>query len=155
MKTKPAVLLLFTLAMLSAAALAVSSDEKPATATLTVNIKGINETNGRLLVAVFDSADTWLKSGKGVRSYDLKITGATMTVKFQGLKPGAYAVSVLHDLNGNKKMDMRWLPWPKTLEGVAASRDPRPRAGPPTWKSTVFDLGPGAKTINVKMFYAD
>ena len=155
MMPRPVALFLLTLTSLGAAAPSINADEKPGSATLTVNIKGINETKGRLLVALFDSADTWLESGKGVKSYDLKITGAAMTVKFQGLKPGTYAVSVLHDLNGNKKMDMRWLPWPKTLEGVAASRDPRPRAGPPTWKSTVFDLGPGAKTINVKMYYAD
>ncbi len=155
MKLTPVVLLLFTLAVFGSAALVAAAEDTPASATLTIHIKGINGTKGRLLVAVFDSVDTWLKNRKDVKSSDLKITGDSMTVKFKGLKPGKYAVSILHDLNGNQKMDMRWLPWPKPLEGVAASRDPRPRAGPPTWKSTVFALGQGDKTINVKMYYAD
>ncbi|MDB4987056.1 MAG: hypothetical protein JWN04_2234, partial [Myxococcaceae bacterium] len=56
------------------------------------------------------------------------------------VKPGTYAVSVIHDENKNNELDMRWLPWPKPKEGVAVSNDPDNRAGPPKWETAKFEV---------------
>jgi len=155
MNFKHAAWLLVPLVALCSIASVAAGGDTSASPTLTVRVDGIRGTKGLLRVAVFNKADGWLENGKDVQGVSRKITATSMTFSFNRLKPGAYAVSVLHDLNENGQMDMRWLPWPKPLEGVAASRNPRPRAGPPTWKGSVFDLGREGKSITVKMYYAD
>jgi uncharacterized protein (DUF2141 family) len=96
-------------------------------ATVKVNISGLKGTEGVALITLYDSAESWLKVPKAIQVLRMKITGAAMTVEFKGVKPGTYAVSVVHDANKNNEMDMRWLPWPKHKEGSAASNDPEAR----------------------------
>ncbi len=132
-----------------------AQDEGDSGVRLTVHVKSIRGTAGLLRIAVFDQEGRWLKEGKALKGASRKIGGASLTFVFKGLKPGRYGVSVLHDANENGKMDMRWLPWPKPKEGAGSSRNPKPRAGPPRWKDSVFSLGSEGKTLTITMQYVD
>jgi uncharacterized protein (DUF2141 family) len=130
-------------------------------ATVKVNISGLKGTEGVALVTLYDSPESWLKVPKAIQVLRLKITGATMTVEFKGVKPGTYAVSVIHDANKNNEMDMRWLPWPKPKEGSAASNDPDAKAaaeakpGPPKWEAAKFEVTAEGTTVKATMKYYD
>ncbi len=105
---------------------------------LTVDITGLSGTEGHLLVSVFDSSGTWLKTA--AHAERLPLSGPNMTVMFRGLPVGEYAVGVIHDRNDNRELDMAWLPLPHPAEPTGASNDPRPLLGPPSWSDARFSL---------------
>jgi uncharacterized protein (DUF2141 family) len=124
-------------------------------ATIKVTISGFKGTEGQALVTLYDGAATWLKIPKAVQVLRLKITGPTLTVEFKGVKPGTYAVSVVHDANKNNEMDMRWLPWPKPKEGAASSNDQEVVKGPPKWELAKFDVAAAGISVKATLHYFD
>jgi uncharacterized protein (DUF2141 family) len=71
--------------------------------------------------------------------------------EFAEVGPGEYAVSVLHDENGNGKMDTDWMGIPK--EGYGATRDARGSMGPPKFRDAAFTYKGGGLTLQVRMVY--
>jgi uncharacterized protein (DUF2141 family) len=70
-------------------------------------------------------------------------------IEIPELPPGTYAVAVFHDANGNGKLDTNFLGIPK--EPTGASRDPKPRMGPPKFTDCSFDLKSNTSiTINLQ-----
>ena len=68
-----------------------------------------------------------------------------------GLLPhGDYAIAVIHDENGNKKLDT-FAGIPK--EGFGFSNNPAILFGPPRFAAARFTLGGDAETQQVKMRY--
>ncbi|WP_235528223.1 DUF2141 domain-containing protein [Sphingomonas sp. Leaf231] len=72
------------------------------------------------------------------------------SVRFAALPRGAYAVAVIHDENGNAKLDT-FAGIPK--EGFGFSRNPAIRFGPPRFDSARFTLASDAEEQQVKMRY--
>jgi uncharacterized protein (DUF2141 family) len=71
-------------------------------------------------------------------------------VHFSGLSPGVYALSVFHDENRNRKLDMM-LMIPR--EGFGFSRNPALRFGAPKFRQVGIDLPPGFSRLVVRMQY--
>ena len=119
---------------------------------LSVSAVDFRNTRGQALVAVFDSKDSWLKLDKAVRLEKVKLDKTTLDVTFRELPPGTYGVAVIHDENENGKLDMRWLPYPKPIEGAGASNDAPASVGPPSWSDARFKLTEkgGALTIHLR-----
>jgi len=124
-----------------------------AAATLNVRVEGLKGTEGVALVALYDSAESWLKVPKASQVVRAKIAGSALAVELKGLKPGTYAVSVIHDENKNNELDMRWLPYPKPKEGSGASGDTDSKVGPPKWESAKFELPAEGSTISITVKY--
>ena len=122
-------------------------------ATVSVTISGFKGTEGLALVTLYDNEQAWLKVPKAVQVVRAKITGAGMTIEFKDVKPGTYAVSVIHDENKNNELDMRWLPYPKPKEGSGASGDTDSKVGPPKWESAKFELPAEGSTISITVKY--
>jgi uncharacterized protein (DUF2141 family) len=116
-------------------------------ATVSVKVAGFKGVEGIALATLYDSEQSWLKVPKAVQVLRAKISGAAMTLEFKDVKPGTYAISVIHDENKNNELDMRWLPYPKPKEGVAVSNDPEQKAGPPKWEGAKFSVA--AETVSV------
>lgn len=123
--------------------------------TVTVKISGFKGTEGLALITLYDSEQSWLKVPKAVQVVRAKITGAAMSIDFKDVKPGTYAISVIHDENKNNELDMRWLPWPKPKEGVGVSNDPENKAGPPKWEAAKFTVGPEGATLKATVKYVE
>lgn len=99
---------------------------------LTLTFENINPQKGDLMVGIFEE-DNFLKTpdiGKTV-----KVDQNTITVVFEDLPEGEYAISVLHDLNGNKDMDFDGNGMP--IEPWVMSGNPNPNAVP-SWNATKF-----------------
>jgi uncharacterized protein (DUF2141 family) len=71
-------------------------------------------------------------------------------VRFAALPRGDYAVAVIHDENGNAKLDT-FAGIPK--EGFGFSRNPALRFGPPHFAAARFTLAGDAETQQVRMRY--
>ncbi len=123
--------------------------------TVTVQITGFKGTEGMALVMLYAESETWLNIPKALQVVKTKITGANMTVEFKGVKPGTYAVQVVHDANKNNELDMRWLPWPKPKEGTGSSNDPDTKAGPPKFEQAKFAVAAQPVSVKTTIKYAD
>lgn len=118
---------------------------------LQVTVTNIKNAKGDIIVGIFDSDEKFLK--EPVEGRRAKATGDSITVVFENLKPGKYAVSVLHDANNNKDLDKNKLGIPK--EGFGFSNNVLGAMGPPSFERAIIDLTPEMKDldIGIKMKY--
>jgi uncharacterized protein (DUF2141 family) len=126
--------------------------EQPGPAKLTVRIQGLKNDRGQVAVALFASAASFPRSDQAVRGQLARIEGTRAEVSFRSLRPGTYAVAVLHDENQNGKMDFNFLGMP--LEGYGFSNDASAPFGPPSFERAAFRLlsRPSAMTIKARYF---
>lgn len=133
-----------------ASASGARSAEQPA-AALTVEVKGLRNDRGRLAVALFDSAASFPTRERAVRGQIVRIQGGRAAVTFRDLRPAVYALAVLHDENGNDKMDFNFLGMP--LEGYGFSNDAAVLFGPPSFASAAFRLLPRPSVMSISARY--
>jgi uncharacterized protein (DUF2141 family) len=120
-----------------------------AQSTLTVKIERLRNSNGDLLVGLYDSSSNFpekVSTGKVI-----KVTEREMMVRFSEIKPGNYAISVLHDENQNKDMDQDKLGIPK--EGFGFSNNVMGLMGPPSFSKASIQVPEGDSSIAIKMKY--
>ncbi|HET6542022.1 MAG TPA: DUF2141 domain-containing protein [Chryseolinea sp.] len=119
--------------------------------TLQVTLTHIVGQKGDIIVGVFDSDENFLK--KPIERKVMQPSGDSITVVFENLKPGKYAVCVIHDANKNKELDKNKLGIPK--EGFGFSNNVLGAMGPPTFERAQFDLTSDQKglDIDIKMKY--
>ena len=116
-------------------------------AALTVAIGNVAEAKGELRVVVYD-AETWLSREQWVaRKLVPADGGSSFSVVFE-VPSGTYAVAVLHDVNGNGKMD-RVLRLPQEPYGF--SNAVVPRFGPPKFKDASFNVGENDVSIAIEL----
>jgi len=118
---------------------------------LEVTIHHISGKEGRLMVALFNSTDSFLK--KGFRTELIGATPGTVVVKFKEVPAGEYAVSVVHDANENSKLDTNWLGIP--TEGFGFSQDAMGTFGPPSFEKAKFRLDKDHPAIELTLRYFD
>ncbi len=119
--------------------------------SLDVSITGKRSTKGNMLVCLTANPKAFPDCSKDPKALNAKVTAnGSGNVHFDGLAPGAYAISMIHDENGNGKMDMRvFLP----KEGFGFSRNPAITFGPPKFGAASFKIGEGANSQSVKLKY--
>ena len=112
--------------------------------TLTFDI----ETNaGNVMIALYDSEQAFDRDGAPVQAMSIP---AGQIARFDGLKPGAYAVKSFQDVNGDGKMNVN--PFGIPTEPYAFSNNARGHMGPPRWADARFQVGASgaAQTIRMK-----
>lgn len=72
-------------------------------------------------------------------------------IRFTGVKPGDYAIALLHDENDNGKADRAMGMMPR--EGYGFSRDAPVKMAPPKFRDAVFTQGEGTSHVTIKMRY--
>ncbi|MFC2566757.1 MAG: DUF2141 domain-containing protein [Porphyromonas pasteri] len=102
---------------------------------LTLDVVGMKEKKGNLLISVYDSAEDYLK--KPVKTLTSPADALTKRVVLE-LESGTYAVVIYQDLNSNGKVDRNFFRLP--TEPCGFSRDARPKMGPPRYKPASFSL---------------
>lgn len=133
--------------MLNVMALSAS----PMTSTLDVSIHGLRSMKGNVLVCVTANPKFFPDCSKDPKSHRAKVAANNaVNVSFPGLTKGTYAVALIHDENGNSKMDMAiFLP----KEGFGFSRNPAVVTGPPKFKAAAFQIDADEVNQKVKMKY--
>ncbi len=89
---------------------------------------------------------------QGPRSHRTVVpAGDKIEIRFTGVKPGNYAIALLHDENDNGKADRAMGMMPK--EGYGFSRDAPVRMAPPKFRDAVFAQGEGTNRLTIRMRY--
>ncbi|WP_395790660.1 DUF2141 domain-containing protein [Aquimonas sp.] len=107
---------------IAAVAAALFASSFASAGTLEVEITDIRSTEGQLMVAVHGSTGGWDGKGEPAAAQLHSPTGDTAVLRFEGLAPGSYAVQVMHDQNGNGKLDANFMGMP--IEGYGFSNNP-------------------------------
>lgn len=144
--------LLISILMIGALGVVPSQAERPGakpTATLTVDVEGVNAQGGNIGVMVFQSAKGWPEdNGAAYRAVVVPAHRGTVVVTVPDLPVGEYAIAVGHDVNLNRKVDRNWLG--KPLEQWGMSNNPHPKFRTPEFSRAKFIVG-GNEEIRIQM----
>jgi len=117
--------------------------------TLTVAVEEVSNSAGVVGVLVFNSAAGWPEDfSAALRGKSTPAHPGVMEITFPGLSAGDYAVVVLHDENGNKKLDRGLLGIP--IEQWGMSNNPSYSLSAPSFDSARFRLE-GDERISVRL----
>jgi uncharacterized protein (DUF2141 family) len=143
-------LLLATLLSFSCA----SAAHAQPTSTLTVVVNGIQHQKGEICLRIYSSEKGFpLSSTSEVQSGCTQITGSTVKKVFSGLKPGTYAVAVVDDQNGDKKLNRDFFGIPKEGFGISKNPTVSVQTGMPKFRNASFSMNKNT-TINILMKYS-
>ncbi|PPJ43090.1 MULTISPECIES: DUF2141 domain-containing protein [unclassified Pseudoxanthomonas] len=117
-------------------------------AELTVVLQDVRAQTGLIKVALVDSQAGWDGKAAPVQATGAPPSGDQATFVFKDLKPGAYAVLITHDENGNGQLDTNMMGMP--VEGYGFSNNPRVMRKP-TWDEARFELVGEATHIDVAL----
>lgn len=117
-----------------------------------VRVTGLRNQKGKVLVALYRGAKGFPEDrDRVVRSKHVEISGGSAKAVFEDVAPGELAVAVLHDENGNLKMDW-FLGLPK--EGYGISRNAHRFLRPPRYEDARMKLARGATLqVPIRMRY--
>ena len=123
-------------------------------AILKVRIDGLRSTRGKILAYVWNQGDGFpSEKQKTLTIAEVAIRGAQAEIDVEvPASEKRLAISVMHDENGNGKMDSNFLGIP--LEGYATSNNvPHSMFGPPRYKDAEFEIRGTPAIVQIKMLY--
>ncbi len=119
------------------------------TSVLEVTVTNLKSEKGSIRIGLFDKEEDFLKNA--VKGKVVKASGKEVTVRFENLEPGEYALSVIHDENENGELDSNALGIPK--EGFAFGNNAMGSFGPPSFEKAKVKVGDSAScSIKLKYF---
>ena len=131
------------------------SAQNEAPLTLTVRVEGIAHRKGEVGVALFNNKlgyPVHIEHAYENEWVELKEGQENLEVVFDTIPPGEYAISVMHDENGNRMLERSTMGFPK--EGVGFSNDQRVVLSAPKFAKAKFNLSEGEqKKILIKLEY--
>jgi len=141
--------LLPTIVLLSIACTAGAAP--PGETTVRVVVSNVVKPHGVLLAGAYSDAETWL-GPRTVASKEVPVAGNILdnSVTFEmSLPPGNYAISVLQDLNGNRKLDTNFLGIPTEPSG--SSNDAPAKWSAPKFKDAVVTVADQPMELHIKL----
>lgn len=125
--------------------------EAESTAKLTVVVDGLLNQKGEVCLRIYENERGFPQSAAGiVQSGCTKVTGASVTKQFYGLKYGTYAVTLFQDENGDKKLNTNFIGIPQ--EGFGISNNPPVGNSAPKFSNASFPITKDT-TIRIGMKY--
>jgi uncharacterized protein (DUF2141 family) len=124
------------------------------TSTLNVEVAGLRDTRGNVCLSLYNSSNPALfpqEAQKAQESRCVRITGNPMMVSFKNLRPGSYAIALLHDANGNGKDDRNFVGMP--TEGFGFSRNPTVKLKAPAFGEASVPVAGPATSIKINVTY--
>lgn len=119
--------------------------------TLRVDLQGVAHAQGSLRLALYAAPETFRKADKAFRTREQAAATGTVSVVFEDLPPGRYALLAYHDENGDGQLNRRLGMFP--TEGYGLSNNPEVM-GPPTFEASAFEVTAEAPThLAVDMRY--
>jgi uncharacterized protein (DUF2141 family) len=116
-------------------------------ADLTIRIDNVENNDGRIMVALYDGADAYMKRPLQTAAVEA-VAGAT-TVQFKDLAPGEYAFAIFHDANGNGRLDRNRMGMPTEMHTF--SNDAQGFMGPPSFDAARFALPAAGRAVTVNL----
>lgn len=128
-------------------ALALSAAAAAHAGDLVITVEGVKSSEGQLMVALYDSADGFLK--RTVKAGAAPAASGANTVVIKDLPAGSYGFAVFHDANGNGKMDQNMMGIP--VEAYAFSNNALGNMGPPSFEQVRFTVPAAGAAVTVSL----
>jgi uncharacterized protein (DUF2141 family) len=120
------------------------------TGSLEIGVDHLRSGKGMVRVCLTADPDNFPKCVDDARAIGRSIPAAAHALTISGLPRGGYAVSVIHDENGNNKLDtLAGIP----REGYGFSNDAPVRFGPPKFAAARFTVAGDANRQQITMRY--
>ena len=120
-------------------------------ARIIVTIDGLKSAQGNVFVGLYASPAKFLQGNQTDAQRRVKASTGPMTVVFDNLPPGTYAVGAFHDENANDHLDTNFLGLP--TEGYALSNGVRAVMAKPTFQQAAFTVGNSDKPVALHIRY--
>jgi uncharacterized protein (DUF2141 family) len=139
----------------AAAALIAAAAPAPAPATppgdVTIAVTGLRSGKGQVLACLTSRADAFPDCARDPQARKLTVPATEpLQLDFGPVPAGHYAVSLIHDENGNGKLDTRlFIP----REGFGFSRDAPVVMGPPKFDRAAFAVEGANIHLAIRMRY--
>ncbi|PTQ13409.1 hypothetical protein CLG96_04750 [Sphingomonas oleivorans] len=117
---------------------------------LDVGIAALRSQKGALLVCLTRDPAHFPDCKNDPAARHLTVAAASPVIRFSDLPSGDYALSLIHDENGNGRLDM-FAGIPR--EGIGFSRNPRLLFGPPRFSAVRFHVEGGLITQDIRIRY--
>ncbi len=113
---------------------------EPAAADFVVTVTNLRSARGQILACLVANPKAFPDCSRDAAAHKLvvPVAGTSVRLDFGHVPAGTWAIAVIHDENGNGRMD-KALMMPK--EGFGFSRDAPVRFGPPSFSQAAFPLG--------------
>lgn len=118
--------------------------------TLDVSVEKLRSDKGELRFCLTADPKNFPGCVDDARAVTRSVPADVHHIHFDGLPYGSYAVAVIHDANGNNKLDTLFgIP----REGFGFSRNPAIGFGPSRFKAAEFDVGDAPDKQSITMRY--
>jgi uncharacterized protein (DUF2141 family) len=122
------------------------------TGAILVKGHGFRKNTGVFLIALYNGTTPFLSETELAPGFVAPISNLKSEKLLTNIKPGEYAISVMHDENGNKKMDYNMLGIP--VEGLGLSNNVKIYFSKPDYKPCTFKVKAGeTKVVDIAMKY--
>lgn len=140
------------LAVIAAGAALTASAAPAAAGSVTITVTDLRNTQGVVRACMTTVESVFPRCIRDPKSHRTVVRAAnSLTIRFDNVEPGEYAIALLHDENEDGKAN-RALGMAPT-EGYGFSRDAPVRMAPPKWDDAVFTVGQGNQRMTIKMRY--
>ena len=120
------------------------------TAPLELSIAGTRSARGVVRLCLTSRSTNFPRCTNDADRLKRSVPAGQHVIRIEGLPLGSYAAAVVHDENGNARLDTL-LGVPR--EGFGFSRDPAIRFGPPRFSAARFSLDAGGTAQRITMKY--
>jgi uncharacterized protein (DUF2141 family) len=110
-----------------------------------VTIDNVSSDDGKVLIGLH-TQDTFMK-GLGVQNLESEIKDGKVTLVFENVETGTYAIMAMHDANDNKRMDYQDNGMPKESYGMSGNEM---SFGPPTFEMAKFEVAGEDLEFNIR-----
>lgn len=117
-------------------------------APIVVRIEGLRKTEGNLVIALFDDANSFLTAQRWYDRVPVTREGS-LEVRIPDLGPGEYAISVFHDTNANGKFDTNAIGIPREPYGF--SNNPGVRFRAPRFDEAKFIYSGAPVVLSIRL----
>ncbi|MET1754128.1 DUF2141 domain-containing protein [Novosphingobium sp. RD2P27] len=128
---------------------AISGAALPST-DVVASVTGLRSTRGQILACLTARPEAFPGCDNDPDARRLTVPATTSPLRFGSVREGRYAVALIHDENGNGKLD-KHLMIPR--EGFGFSQDAPAVMGPPRFSSASFPVGAADEHLSIKMRY--
>ena len=118
---------------------------------LKIKVDGLENSKGTLMVALFNSEDTFLSPQ--AKGKTVEVTGETSEVIYENLPDGEYAIALFQDANNDKTLNLGEYGIPTEKYGFSNNIDPSVIKGMPSFAACKFEVK-GDRTIEITAVYA-
>lgn len=115
---------------------------------LTIQIDHVTKAKGEILLAIFTDKESYLKDDKAIPLVVAASKIGSITTSIE-LEYGTYAISIFHDVNSNKKLDVNGLGIPVEPYGFS-NKAPAP-FGPPPFNMASFEFTTDGQVETIKL----